>query len=58
MVEVVSIAPRLDEPGLIAYQCPACEHAISILQHQQERGPAPYRWMRDARFPSLSSGTK
>jgi hypothetical protein len=43
MVEVVSIAPRLDEPGLIAYQCPACEHAISILQHQQERGPAPYR---------------
>jgi len=31
MHEVVSIAPALDEPGLIAYECPNCGHVMSVL---------------------------
>src|SRR5205807_3216463 len=31
MVEVVSIAPLLDEPGLLAYECPRCGYLSSVL---------------------------
>jgi predicted nucleic acid-binding Zn ribbon protein len=36
MVDVVSIAPLGDEPGLIAYECPQCGYVTSVLQ-QPER---------------------
>jgi hypothetical protein len=31
MQEVVSIAPLRAEPGLIAYECPACGHVTSEI---------------------------
>jgi transposase-like protein len=31
MKEVVWIAPALHEPGLIAYECPSCSYATSVL---------------------------
>jgi hypothetical protein len=31
MQEVVSIAPRVGEPGLIAYECPNCVYVMSEL---------------------------
>jgi hypothetical protein len=31
MQEVVNIAPLRGEPGLIAYQCPACGHVTSEI---------------------------
>jgi len=31
MAEVVSIAPQLHEPGLIAYECPRCGYVSSVL---------------------------
>lgn len=31
MNEVVAIAPVLHETGLIAYECPHCEHLTSVL---------------------------
>jgi transposase-like protein len=31
MSEVVTIAPRDREPGLIAYECPSCGHLSSEL---------------------------
>ena len=31
MKEVVSIAPQLHEPGLIAYECPHCGYVTSVL---------------------------
>jgi hypothetical protein len=31
MEEVVSIAPSLGEPGLIAYECPNCVYVMSEL---------------------------
>jgi len=31
MAEVVTIAPVLDEPGLIAYECPQCGYVTSVL---------------------------
>ncbi len=36
MVEVATISPLLQTPGLIAYQCPACEHATSTLQYASQ----------------------
>jgi len=31
MQEVVSIAPVLDEPGLLAYECPKCGYVMSVI---------------------------
>jgi hypothetical protein len=31
MDDVVTIAPLLDEPGLIAYECPRCGYITSLL---------------------------
>jgi hypothetical protein len=44
MQEIVSIAPLGREPGLIAYECPACGHVTSVLQEgskgiQVTKGP-------------------
>jgi hypothetical protein len=36
MLEVVSIAPTLDEPGLIAYECGKCGHLTSVIQQPAE----------------------
>jgi hypothetical protein len=40
MQEVVSIAPLRGEPGLIAYECPACGHVSSEIlpARQSEAG--------------------
>ena len=35
MKEVVSIAPIGHEPGLVAYECPACGYVTSVLLHPQ-----------------------
>jgi hypothetical protein len=32
MAEVVTIAPLIHEPGLIAYECSNCGYVTSILQ--------------------------
>jgi hypothetical protein len=31
MKEIVRIAPVQSEPGLIAYECPACGYVTSVL---------------------------
>jgi hypothetical protein len=31
MVEIVTIAPLLHEPGLIAYECAACGYVTSVI---------------------------
>ena len=31
MVEIVSIAPLLHEPGLIGYECSACGYVTSVI---------------------------
>jgi hypothetical protein len=31
MGEVVSIPPRRDEPGLLAFECRNCQHVMSVL---------------------------
>jgi hypothetical protein len=31
MVEIVTIAPLVREPGLIAYECAACGYVTSVL---------------------------
>jgi hypothetical protein len=31
MEEVVTIAPVAGDPGLIAYECPKCQHVTSVL---------------------------
>jgi hypothetical protein len=31
MKNVVTIAPVVHEPGLIAYECPKCGHLTSVL---------------------------
>jgi transposase-like protein len=37
MEEVVSIAPSLGDPGLIAYECPSCVYVTSeLLQSSQQ----------------------
>jgi len=33
MDEVLSIAPLVGEPGLIAYECPSCGYVTSVLIH-------------------------
>jgi hypothetical protein len=35
MKDVAIIAPLLDEPGLIAYECPNCVYVTSVLQYPQ-----------------------
>jgi DNA-directed RNA polymerase subunit RPC12/RpoP len=35
MNDVVTIAPLLGEPGLIAYGCPRCGYVMSVLQEPQ-----------------------
>jgi predicted nucleic acid-binding Zn ribbon protein len=32
MQEIVSIAPTVNEPGLVAYECRRCGHKTSVLQ--------------------------
>lgn len=32
MVEIVSIAPLVHEPGLVAYECPNCGYVTSEIQ--------------------------
>ena len=32
MLEIVSIAPLIHEPGLIAYECPKCGYVMSVIQ--------------------------
>ena len=36
MMEVVTIAPLLHEPGLIAYECPKCGYLTSVFQPPAE----------------------
>jgi DNA-directed RNA polymerase subunit M/transcription elongation factor TFIIS len=36
MVEVLTIAPVVHEPGLIAYECTGCGHVTSDLQPPSE----------------------
>jgi hypothetical protein len=36
MIEIVSIAPLGEEPGLIAYECPKCGHLSSTLVRNAE----------------------
>jgi hypothetical protein len=37
MKDVVRIAPVQGDPGLIAYECPACGHVTSVLiDHQPD----------------------
>jgi hypothetical protein len=36
MMEVVSIAPMLHEPGLIAYECSKCGYLTSVVQPPTE----------------------
>ena len=36
MDEVVRIAPLGDEPGLIAYECPACRYVTSVFWQPKE----------------------
>ena len=31
MLEIVSIAPLQHDPGLIAYECPACGYVTSVV---------------------------
>jgi hypothetical protein len=38
MDEVVRIAPLVDDPGLIAYECPACHYVTSILWTPEDAG--------------------
>jgi hypothetical protein len=33
MSEILSIAPTLHEPGLIAYECPNCGYLTSLIVH-------------------------
>jgi hypothetical protein len=40
MKRVVTIAPVLHEPGLIAYECPGCGYVTSILHRSEEEGDA------------------
>jgi hypothetical protein len=35
MTEVVWIAPVQNDPGLIAYECPACSYVTSVLIDRQ-----------------------
>jgi hypothetical protein len=37
MDDVVTIAPRAEEPGLIAYECPKCTYVTSVLVAPQRR---------------------
>jgi hypothetical protein len=37
MEEVVSIAPTLGEPGLVAYECPNCVYVTSELMRPKKR---------------------
>jgi len=37
MEEVVSIAPTLGEPGLVAYECPNCVYVTSELVRPKKR---------------------
>ena len=38
MIEIVTIAPMLDEPGLIAYECSKCGYVESELQQPKQLG--------------------
>jgi hypothetical protein len=38
MDEVVRIAPLVDDPGLIAYECPACGYVTSVLWKPGDAG--------------------
>jgi len=40
MLEIVSIAPLQHDPGLIAYECPACGYVTSVVVP-----PAEQRWL-------------
>jgi hypothetical protein len=31
MNEVTSVAPTMNDPGLIAYECPKCGHLTTVL---------------------------
>ena len=32
MLDILSIAPTLHQPGLIAFECPNCGYVTSVLQ--------------------------
>jgi hypothetical protein len=36
MREILSIAPALDEPGLIAFECSKCSYLVSELMSAQQ----------------------
>jgi hypothetical protein len=36
MKVVTSIAPTMNDPGLIAYECPRCGHLISVLDPSRD----------------------
>jgi hypothetical protein len=40
MVEIVTIAPLLHEPGLIAYECAACGYVTSVVIPPADMRPA------------------
>ena len=40
MKEVVRIAPVQNDPGLIAYECPACGYLTSVLIDRQPDDPS------------------
>jgi hypothetical protein len=43
LVEIVSIAPLLDEPGLIAYECQRCGYVTSVLMPAEDIPPGGSR---------------
>ena len=38
MKVVTSIAPTMNDPGLIAYECPRCGHVTSVLDSPANYG--------------------
>jgi hypothetical protein len=43
LVETVSIAPLIDEPGLIAYECQRCGYVTSVLVPAEDVHPGGSR---------------
>jgi hypothetical protein len=41
MDDVVTIAPRAQDPGLIAYECPKCHYVTSVLVHPERPNARP-----------------
>ena len=45
MLDILSIAPTLHQPGLIAFECPNCGYVTSVLQQPADHrtGEVPSR---------------